>query len=585
MADNTNTLTNDETVQIELSTQEPTDTTQEKLYMKILRDYNETEHDGLMTLSNTDSTQDVLYPVTRIENVVDSTGKSLDTIISEINTKIDGYSPINGIVEEYQVAAGENISAGDFVEYVNEQMDFYDGGVVKDTSSRLGSVKAVKLNDTDVLLSWVTSGMVTGESNYGWMVVYRFSDKQISAISTKNITDTLSPTTMSNNNSDIFIENNKILHFYEKASTISGGTTAKAFHMYCRIITWNGTELSFGTEKQVFSFETNWNDFKIVKVNNDGKYLLLHNGNDFPTSGNEQLTGTILNITSTMSTPTIGTPVLFDASSGDSLGKYVCGVMLNDSKCLVVAFRTSTRGVSFVVDVSSNSPTIASTNNNPNVSAFPSSSSIDIDYTNNYDLIKISEQYAIFFACSYITVDSSTYERKYYTTAYPIEIDSSFSTNFGYGRQVPTLIGEYYFKNIIDKGNRSALLICSNGNGNSACDMYFIDIYINDFEIVNEKQYTNILINGILIGHGTNVLYPYYAIKMSNDCSTIAVPYISISSSDSYTAALGILYTDKTKRKGIISIENKEKILGVAKVSGIAGETIQIYTPNITTVV
>ncbi len=102
MADNINTTTNDETVQIELSTQEPTDTTQEKLYMKILRDYNETEHDGLMTLSNTDSTQDVLYPVTRVENVVDSTGKSLDTILSEIQTNFNSTmaAEITAILKE-----------------------------------------------------------------------------------------------------------------------------------------------------------------------------------------------------------------------------------------------------------------------------------------------------------------------------------------------------------------------------------------------------------------------------------------------------------------------------------------------------
>ncbi len=122
MADNIDTTTNDEKVQIELSTQEPTDTTQEKLYMKILNDYNETEHDGLMTLSNTSGTQDVLYPVTRVENVVDSTGKTLPEILEDVKNNMGIH--IKGLIESYKIASGETISTGDFVEYLNESTDW-----------------------------------------------------------------------------------------------------------------------------------------------------------------------------------------------------------------------------------------------------------------------------------------------------------------------------------------------------------------------------------------------------------------------------------------------------------------------------
>lgn len=117
MANNLSETTNDEKVQIELSTKEPTDTTQEKLYMKILKDYNETEHDGLITLSNIGGNQDTLYPVTRVENVVDENGKSLGEILEEIKNSGGSGFEINGMVNEYKIDNdSEEIKIGDFVE-------------------------------------------------------------------------------------------------------------------------------------------------------------------------------------------------------------------------------------------------------------------------------------------------------------------------------------------------------------------------------------------------------------------------------------------------------------------------------------
>ncbi len=58
--------------------------TEDKIYIKKLRNYSDTEYDVQMARINDDSTKSILYPVTRIDNVVDSTGKKLTDILNEL---------------------------------------------------------------------------------------------------------------------------------------------------------------------------------------------------------------------------------------------------------------------------------------------------------------------------------------------------------------------------------------------------------------------------------------------------------------------------------------------------------------------
>lgn len=65
-----------------------TDTTQilteDKIYIKKIRQYTDTEYDINMARINDDNTKSMLYPITRLDNVVDNTGKKLTDILAEL---------------------------------------------------------------------------------------------------------------------------------------------------------------------------------------------------------------------------------------------------------------------------------------------------------------------------------------------------------------------------------------------------------------------------------------------------------------------------------------------------------------------
>ncbi len=58
--------------------------TEDKIYIKKIRNYSDTEYDVQMARINDDSTKSMLYPITRLDNVVDSTGKKLTDILKEL---------------------------------------------------------------------------------------------------------------------------------------------------------------------------------------------------------------------------------------------------------------------------------------------------------------------------------------------------------------------------------------------------------------------------------------------------------------------------------------------------------------------
>lgn len=65
-----------------------------------------------------------------------------------------GGSKINGIIEEYMVASGGNVSAGDFVEYVNQK---YTSRVIVDSQyvySGMGCVSCVKVDTNKVFICY-----------------------------------------------------------------------------------------------------------------------------------------------------------------------------------------------------------------------------------------------------------------------------------------------------------------------------------------------------------------------------------------------------------------------------------------------
>ncbi len=58
--------------------------TEDKIYIKKIRNYSDTEYDVQMAKINDDSTKSMLYPITKLDNVVDNTGKKLTDILNEL---------------------------------------------------------------------------------------------------------------------------------------------------------------------------------------------------------------------------------------------------------------------------------------------------------------------------------------------------------------------------------------------------------------------------------------------------------------------------------------------------------------------
>lgn len=58
--------------------------TEDKIYIKKVRSYSDTEYDVQMARINDDSTKSMLYPITRIDDVVDNTGKKLTDILNDL---------------------------------------------------------------------------------------------------------------------------------------------------------------------------------------------------------------------------------------------------------------------------------------------------------------------------------------------------------------------------------------------------------------------------------------------------------------------------------------------------------------------
>ena len=84
------------------------------------------------------------------EKGVDSTATTVRGVLDDISSiETDKGLTINGVIEQYKVAAGANVSAGDFVKFIEE-------GFGRKTAFDIGvhHIYAVALNDTKVLLSY-----------------------------------------------------------------------------------------------------------------------------------------------------------------------------------------------------------------------------------------------------------------------------------------------------------------------------------------------------------------------------------------------------------------------------------------------
>lgn len=174
-----------------------------------------------------------------------------------------GSLKINGIIEEYKVAAGENVNAGDFVKYVNEIETGVDTEV-NAISSNSYEISAVKLRENKVFIVYSDSGKhVCG-------VILEIKGNEI-----EKGRDTLisSTTATSRALSITLVSENKVFAAY------SGTNVNVNKQLFGMIITINENEITVGTETQLSSTDYLGN---IITTNliKENKVIIGHGNNN-----------------------------------------------------------------------------------------------------------------------------------------------------------------------------------------------------------------------------------------------------------------------------------------------------------------
>lgn len=159
---------------------------------------------------------------------------------------------INGVIESYTVQAGNNINAGDFVDFINGQVASHKtysspktsliyGAGYSNTNYSLGPVSATKLSSTQVLtVFWM------GGSPYAQVLTFNGT-----TISSGSVTEIYSSAT---GNDSMFIKVKAISATQALCTFQSGGM------IYAIFIYINGSTLTFGTNYQIETGQTYYSD-------------------------------------------------------------------------------------------------------------------------------------------------------------------------------------------------------------------------------------------------------------------------------------------------------------------------------------
>lgn len=205
-------------------------------------------------------------------------------MIGEINTKPQaGGIDIQGIINQYQAEAGENISAGDFVEFINRY--FNNKTISVQEMYDLVHTSATVINPSKVFVTYNAygSGKVYG-------IVCEVSKNTITTGTETFLLQGYNSTTSGNLISSTLIDENKIIIAYAYSSS-----ETKAI-----ICTISGTTISVGNSTNVNSYT---NDIFITALENNKAFLVSGSGsstraNIIEISGTTITVGTTANIVS-----------------------------------------------------------------------------------------------------------------------------------------------------------------------------------------------------------------------------------------------------------------------------------------------
>lgn len=272
---------------------------------------------------------------------------------------------INGIIESYKVAAGENISAGDFVSWLTGDVDYGTDTKLSSTAQMATyEMSAVALSDDKVFIAHA-------EGSSGYCYLYGTLCTVSGTTITINVSKQLSSTRETGNDvSAVALSENKVFishrystsqHAYGIVCTISGtaitaGTdtalsatsqagqatcavalsenkvfVAHAYdssnrYLYGVVCTIDGTTITKGTDTKLSSlYYSAGNEIEIVRLNNN-KVLIFHSAEN-----SSLLYGIVCTINGTTITAGTDTRLSIGSQSGNAIG----AVVLSENKVFI----------------------------------------------------------------------------------------------------------------------------------------------------------------------------------------------------------------------------------------------------------
>jgi hypothetical protein len=242
---------------------------------------------------------------------------------------------INALLADYVIASGENINAGDLVEFISNQAKKSLITVTSSTPTvyRSGStnwISATKLDSTKVLVAYQDGSNL----DYGTAIVLTISGTTITAG-----TAVFFESATTNNISATTLDSTKVLVAYQDAGNFGFGTAV--------VLSISGTTITAGTP---VVFESANTDYISATTLDSTKVLVAYrdNGNSgFGTSVVLSISGTAI---------TAGTPVVFESANT----AYISATTLDSTKVLV-AYRdlgNSSFGTSVVLSISGTAITV-----------------------------------------------------------------------------------------------------------------------------------------------------------------------------------------------------------------------------------
>ena len=228
---------------------------------------------------------------------------------SEMSAAIDNLAMVNGIIESYKVTAGGNISAGDFVSYVNEfSRDISDASLAT-TSKAAYVISAVALSDSKVFIAhsyrsyYYLYGMVCTISS---TTITAGTDTQLS---TQAYSGNASISAVALSDSKVFIAHNRDSDYY----------------LYGMVCTVSGTTITAGTDTQL-STETYSGAVISAVALSDSKVFIAHSYGSY-----YYLNGMVCTVSGTTITAGSDTSLVTTSDAGF----VISAVALSDSKVFI----------------------------------------------------------------------------------------------------------------------------------------------------------------------------------------------------------------------------------------------------------